>query len=105
MYAIVDIAGQQFKVEKEKQVFVHRLEGNEGDKVEFDRVMLVEDGDTVNVGTPVLEGAKVSGKIVSHLKSDKVIVFRKKRRKGFQVENGHRQYMSKVLIEDITLGA
>ncbi len=105
MYAIVDIAGQQFKVEKDKQVYVHRLEGNEGDKVEFDQVMLVEDGDNVTVGKPVLDGAKVSATIVSHLKGDKVIVFKKKRRKGYQVENGHRQQLSKLKIEEISLGA
>ncbi|MFP4470485.1 MAG: 50S ribosomal protein L21 [Bacteroidales bacterium] len=105
MYAIVDIAGQQIKVEKEKQVYVHRLEGNEGDKVEFDQVMLVENGDDVTVGKPLLDGAKVSATIVSHLKGDKVIVFKKKRRKGYQVENGHRQQLSKLKIEDISLGA
>ena len=105
MYAIVDIAGQQFKVEKDSEVFVHRLNGNEGDSLDFEKVMLLEDGDNVNVGKPFVEGAKVSATIVSHLKGDKVIVFRKKRRKGFQTENGHRQQFSKIKIEGISLDA
>lgn len=103
MYAIVDIAGQQFKVEKGQEVFVHRLEGDEGAKMEFDKVLLVDNNGKVQVGTPTVEGAKVSGKIVSHLKGDKVIVFKKKRRKGYQKSNGHRQFLSKVLIEKITV--
>lgn len=105
MYAIVDIAGQQFKVEKDKEVFVHRLEGNEGDTVNFEKVMLIEDGEAVNVGKPFVDGAKVSATILSHLKGDKVKVFKKKRRKGYQVENGHRQQFSKLKIEGITVGA
>lgn len=105
MYAIVDIAGQQFKVEKDKMVYVHRLEGKEGDVVTFDRVMLVDVENAVNVGKPLIEGATVTAKILSHLKGDKVIVFKKKRRKGYQKENGHRQFFSKIQIEGITLGA
>jgi large subunit ribosomal protein L21 len=105
MYAIVDIAGQQFKVEKDRHVYVHRLEGNEGDVVTFDRVMLVDVENEVNVGKPFVEGASVTAKIVSHLKGDKVIVFKKKRRKGYQKENGHRQFFSKIQIEGITVGA
>ena len=101
MYAIVEIAGQQFKVEEGKQIFVHRLEGKEGDKVEFDQVLLTADGDKVNVGAPTLK-AKVSAKIVEHLKGDKVLVFKKKRRKGYKVKNGHRQYLTKVSIEKIS---
>jgi large subunit ribosomal protein L21 len=101
MYAIVDIAGQQFKVEKGQEVFVHRLEGEKGAKLDFDKVMLIEhDGKTV-VGTPVIEGASVQGTIVDHLRGDKVFVFKKKRRKGFKKFNGHRQYLSLVKIEDI----
>jgi large subunit ribosomal protein L21 len=103
MYAIVDIAGQQFKVEKDKEIFVHRLEGNEGDNVNFEKVMLIEDGDAINVGKPFVEGATVSAKIVSHLKGDKVTVFKKKRRKGYQKQNGHRQYLSKIHIDGISL--
>jgi large subunit ribosomal protein L21 len=103
MYAIVDIAGQQFKVEKDKEIFVHRLEGNEGDNVNFEKVMLIEDGDAINVGKPFVEGATVSAKIVSHLKGDKVTVFKKKRRKGYQKQNGHRQYLSKIHIDGITV--
>lgn len=103
MYAIVDIAGQQFKVEKGQEVFVHRLDGEEGAKMEFEKVLLVDNKGNIQVGTPVVEGAKVSAKIVSHLKGDKVVVFKKKRRKGYQKSNGHRQYLSKVLIEKITV--
>ncbi len=102
MYAIVEIAGQQFKVEKNNQIFVHRLEGEEGASLEFDKVLLIEDGKSIKVGTPTVEGAKVSAKIISHLKGDKVIVFKKKRRKGYKVKNGHRQYLTKISIENIT---
>jgi len=103
MYAIVEIAGQQFKVEKDKKIFVHRLEGNEGDVVEFDRVLLVDEDGQVKVGAPVVEGSKVSGKILEHLKGDKVLVFKKKRRKGYQKMNGHRQYLTRIQIESINL--
>ncbi|RUA29784.1 MAG: 50S ribosomal protein L21 [Bacteroidetes bacterium] len=102
MYAIVEIAGQQFKVEKDQQIFVHRLEGEEGASLDFDKVLLIEDGKKIKVGTPLVEGAKVSAKILSHLKGDKVIVFKKKRRKGYKVKNGHRQYLTKISIESIT---
>ena len=101
MYAIVEIAGQQFKVEENQSIFVHRLEGEEGSSVEFDRVLMIEDGKKINVGTPVVEGAKVSAKILSHLKGDKVIVFKKKRRKGYKKKNGHRQHLTKIQIENI----
>lgn len=101
MYAIVEIAGQQFKVEKDQSIFVHRLEGEEGSNVDFDKVLLIEDGKKINVGTPIVEGAKVSAKILNHLKGDKVIVFKKKRRKGYRKKNGHRQYLTKIQIENI----
>ncbi len=101
MYAIVEIAGQQFKVEKDQSIFVHRLEGEEGSNVDFEKVLMIEDGKKINVGTPVVEGAKVSAKILSHLKGDKVIVFKKKRRKGYRKKNGHRQYLTKIQIENI----
>ena len=101
MYAIVEIAGQQFKVAKDQQIFVHRLEGKEGDKLTFDRVLLTEDGDKVTVGAPVIKGALVKATILEHLKGDKVIVFKKKRRKGYQVKNGHRQYLTSIKIESI----
>ena len=101
MYAIVDIAGQQFKVEKDQKVYVHRLEGKEGTKLEFDRVLLIDNDKSVVVGTPVISGAMVKAEIVDHLKGDKVVVFRKKRRKGFKVKNGHRQYLTQVVIQDI----
>lgn len=101
MYAIVEIAGQQFKVEKDQQLFVHRLEGKEGAKVSFDNVLLIDNKGKVNVGAPAIKGANVSAKILEHLKDDKVIVFKKKRRKGYKVKNGHRQYLTKIQIESI----
>ncbi len=101
MYAIVDIAGQQFKVEKDMKVYVHRLEGKEGEKVELDNVLLVDNDGKVTVGTPKVEGVKISAKILSHLKDDKVIVFKKKRRKGYQKSNGHRQFLTQIQIESI----
>jgi len=103
MYAIVEIAGQQFKVEQGQEVFVHRLNNDEGAEVEFDKVLLVDDEGSVKVGAPVVEGAKVNGKVVEHLRGDKVIVFKKKRRKGYQKQNGHRQDLTKVRIEKITV--
>jgi large subunit ribosomal protein L21 len=102
MYAIVDIAGQQFKVEKDTKVFAHRLEGKEGSKVTFDKVLLLEENGKVSVGTPTVAGATVSAKIVSHLKDGKVIVFKKKRRKGYQKQNGHRQALTELVIEGIS---
>jgi large subunit ribosomal protein L21 len=101
MIAIVDIAGQQFKVEKGQKLFVHRLEGNAGDKVEFSNVLLLDNSGTLSVGTPNIEGASVSATILEHMKGDKVLVFKKKRRKGYQKCNGHRQYLSKIEIADI----
>jgi len=104
MFAIVEIAGQQFKVEKERKIFVHRLPNAEGEQIDFDKVMLVDNEDTIAVGTPYLKGAKVSAKVLNHVKGDKVFVFKKKRRKGYIKFNGHRQYFSQILIENIELG-
>merc|ERR1711916_222572 len=101
MYAIVDIAGQQFKVEKDQQIFVHRLEAAEGDKVEFDSVLLIDDKGKVNVGAPAIEGALVTAKVLRHLKGDKTIVFKKKRRKGYKKKQGHRQYFTEIQIDAI----
>ena len=101
MYAIVEIAGQQFKVEKDQQIFVHRLDSKEGEKVTFDNVLLIEINGKVKVGSPNVSGAKVTAKVLEHLKGDKVIVFKKKRRKGYRVKNGHRQYLSKIEIQKI----
>lgn len=101
MYAIVEIAGQQFKVEKDQQVFVHRLDAKEGAKVDFDNVLLTDADGKVNVGAPAIKGAKVSASVVRHLKGDKVIVFRKKRRKGYKKKNGHRQALTELKIEGI----
>ena len=103
MYAIVEIAGQQFKVEKDQKLFVHRLQTKEGDKVTFDGVLLTDDGKKVNIGTPRVLGAEVTAKVLAHMKADKVKVFKKKRRKGYQKLNGHRQYMSHIEIESISL--
>jgi large subunit ribosomal protein L21 len=100
MYAIVEIAGQQFKVAKDQKVFVHRLQDEEGSKVTFDNVLLVDDG-KVTIGAPAIDGAAVTAKILKHLKGDKVIVFKKKRRKGYKVKNGHRQFLSEIQIESI----
>ncbi|TAF67202.1 MAG: 50S ribosomal protein L21 [Cytophagales bacterium] len=101
MYAIVEIAGQQFKVEKNKFIYTHRLKAEEGSQVEFDQVFLIDNEGSVSVGKPTVSGAKVKAKVLQHLKGDKVIVFKKKRRKGYQKQNGHRQYLTKILIEDI----
>ena len=101
MYAIVEIAGQQFKVEKDQKVFVHRLQAEEGKKVAFDNVLLLADGDKVTVGAPAIDGAQVGAKVLKHLKGDKVIVFKKKRRKGYRVKNGHRQALTEIQIDNI----
>jgi large subunit ribosomal protein L21 len=101
MYAIVEIAGQQFKVVKDQKVFVHRLQTEEGKKVDFDNVLLIGDGDKVTVGAPAIDGAQVGAKVLKHLKGDKVIVFKKKRRKGYRVKNGHRQALTEIVIENI----
>ena len=101
MYAIVDIAGKQFRVEKDRFVYAPLMDGKEGSKVDFKDVLLIDNNGKVKVGAPTVKGASVSGKILEHVKGDKVIVFKKKRRKGYQVRNGHRQKYSKILIEDI----
>lgn len=101
MYAIVEIAGQQFKVVQDQKLFVHRLESAEGDSVSFDRVLLIENDGKVQVGTPTLEAAKITAKVLKHVKGDKVIVFKKKRRKGYTVKNGHRQFFTQIQIESI----
>ena len=101
MYVIVDIQGQQFKVEKDQKLFVHRIDANEGDSVEFDKVLLIENDSDITIGSPTVEGAKVVVEILSHVKGDKVLVFKKKRRKGYRKLNGHRQQFSRVLVKDI----
>ena len=102
MYAIVEIAGQQFKVAKDQKVYVHRLQGDEGSSVSFDKVYLLDDGTKVTLGAPAITGASVEAKVVKHLKGDKVIVFKKKRRKGYRVKNGHRQSLTEILIQSIS---
>jgi large subunit ribosomal protein L21 len=101
MYAIVEIAGQQFKVEKDQRCYVHQLEGKPGSSVTFENVLLLDDDGKVSVGAPAVKGVQVTAKIEQHLKGDKVIVFKKKRRKGYKVKNGHRQRLTEILIKDI----
>ena len=101
MYAIVEMAGQQFKVAKDQKVYVHRLQTEEGKKVVFDKVLLLDDNGSVTVGAPVIDGAAVEAKVIKHLKGDKVIVFKKKRRKGYRKKNGHRQYLTEIVVESI----
>jgi large subunit ribosomal protein L21 len=101
MYAIVEIAGQQFKVQKDQKIFVHRLDAEEGKKVEFNDVLLIDDGKKVTLGAPAIEGAKVTAEVNEHVKGDKVIVFRKKRRKGYRKKNGHRQSFTALTIKTI----
>ncbi|HEY3372912.1 MAG TPA: 50S ribosomal protein L21 [Prolixibacteraceae bacterium] len=101
MYAIVEIAGQQMKAEKGRKIYVHRLVNAEGDTVVFDKVLLVDNDGEVKVGAPVVEGATVTVTVLEHVKGDKVLVFKKKRRKGYQKMNGHRQYMTKIQIEEV----
>ncbi|MFZ9848890.1 MAG: 50S ribosomal protein L21 [Flavobacteriales bacterium] len=104
MYAIVEIAGQQFKVQKDQQIFVHHLEAEEGNKITFEKVLLVDNNGAITVGAPAVSGAKVTAKVVSPLvKGDKVYVFKKKRRKGYQKMNGHRQQFTQLQIEDISV--
>jgi large subunit ribosomal protein L21 len=101
MYAIVEIAGQQFKVQKDQKIFVHRLAAETGSKIEFDRVLLVDNGGKISIGAPAIAGAKVTAEVMDHVKGDKVIVFRKKRRKGYKKKNGHRQSFTAITIKDI----
>ncbi len=101
MYAIVEIAGQQFKVERGNKVYVHRLEANEGAKIEFDKVLLLDNAGKISVGNPTVDGAKVAATVISHVKGDKVFVFKKKRRKGYQKWNNHRQSFTQILIQGV----
>lgn len=106
MYAIVEIAGHQYKVQKDQQIFVNRLQDAEGAKIQFDRVLLIDDNGKVTVGAPAIDGAAISASVLKHLKGDKVIIFKKKRRKGYQKKNGFRAYLSEIKIDNIiTSGA
>ena len=102
MYAVVEIQGSQFKVKKDQKLFVNRLNAKEGSKISFDNVLLVDDGKKVQVGRPNLQGTSVEAKVVAHKKDDKVIVFKKKRRKGYKVKNGHRQAITEIIIQGIS---
>ncbi|HMK07226.1 MAG TPA: 50S ribosomal protein L21 [Flavobacterium sp.] len=104
MYAIVEIAGQQFKVSKDLKVYVNRLSDDEGAAISFAKVLLLDDNGTITLGAPAVEGASVEAKVLQHLKGDKVIIFKKKRRKGYKKRNGHRQYLTQIQISGITLG-
>ena len=102
MNAVVEISGKQFKVTKDSKLYVHRLDAKEGSKVSFENVLLLDNGSKVVVGTPTVKGASVEAKVVKHLKDDKVIVFKKKRRKGYKVKNGHRQALTEIVIEKVS---
>jgi large subunit ribosomal protein L21 len=102
MYAIVEIAGQQFKIEKDQKLFVHRLQEEEGASINIDKVLLLGNGDNITLGAPAIEGAFAEAKVLGHLKGDKVIVFKKKRRKGYRKKNGHRQYLTQIQISTIS---
>ncbi len=101
MYAIVEISGKQFKVEKNKFIYTDKVEPKSGKKVEFNNVLFISNKGKVKIGTPTIKGSKVTGEVLTQLKDDKVIVFKKKRRKGYKVKNGHRQQITKILIKDI----
>jgi large subunit ribosomal protein L21 len=101
MYAIVDIAGQQHKVKSKQKIYVHRLDAAEGSQVEFNKVLLVDKDGAISVGMPFVDGTRVAATVVAHVKDDKVLVFKKKRRKGYKRLNGHRQYLTELLIQGI----
>lgn len=101
MYAIVEIAGQQFKVEKDRKIYVHRLQAEEGEAVDFEKVLLVDNDGKIKVGTPTVKDAKVTARVLEHIKGDKVLVFKKKKRKGYKKLNGHRQQFTQLLIDSI----
>jgi large subunit ribosomal protein L21 len=101
MFAIIDFGGTQYKVEKDTKLYVNRLDTEEGESFDIEKVLLVDNDGKVKVGTPVVKGAKVTAKVLEHLKGDKVIVFKKKRRKGYRVKNGHRQFLTQIQIEEI----
>ena len=101
MYAIVEMAGQQFKVSKDQKIFVHRLDESEGSEVIFDKVLLIDQNGAITLGAPAIDGASVQAKVLRHVKGDKVLVFKKKRRKGYKVKNGHRQFFTEISVEEI----
>lgn len=102
MYAIVEIAGQQFKVQENQYIYTHRLPADLDADVTFDKVLLVDNDGAITIGAPTISGASISGKVLAHVKGDKVIVFKKKRRKGYRRKNGHRQQLTKIQIEKIS---
>ena len=102
MFAVIEISGQQFKVQKNQKLLVNRLNEKEGSKISFDNVLLIDNGKEFTLGTPKVAGCLVEAKVIKHIKGDKVIVFKKKRRKGYRVKNGHKQHLSEILIESIS---
>lgn len=105
MYAIVKIQGQQFRVEKDRKLYVHRLQDEEGATIKLEDVLLIDNDGKIKVGEPTIKNASVTAKVLKHLKGDKIFVFKKKRRKGYKKFNGHRQYLTQILIEDINAAA
>lgn len=101
MFAIIDFGGFQYKVEKDSKLFVNRLETEEGESFEIEKVLLIDNDGAVKVGTPTVDGAKVKAKVLEHMRGDTLVVFKKKRRKGYKVRNGHRQYLTRIQIEEI----
>jgi large subunit ribosomal protein L21 len=101
MYAIVDIAGKQYKVTKDQYVYAPKLDAEEGATLEFKNVLLIDNDSSIAIGTPTIAGATILGKVLEHVKGDKLVVFKKKRRKGYAKRNGHRQQFTKVMIENI----
>ena len=102
MFAVVEILGQQFKVQKNQKLFVNKLDEKEGSKIAFDNVLLIDNGKDFSLGTPTIDEYFVEAKIIKHLRGEKVVVFKKKRRKGYRVKNGHKQHLSEILIESIS---
>jgi len=102
MFAVVEISGQQFKVQKDQKLLVNKLDKKEGSKISFENVLLIDNGKEFSLGTPTIDGYSVEAKIIKHLRGEKVVVFKKKRRKGYRVKNGHKQHLSEILIESIS---
>ncbi len=101
MYAIVEIGGQQFKISKDQKIYVNLVQNEEGSELEFDQVLLLAEGEKIQVGKPLVQGARVKATVLAHVKADKVLVFKKKRRKGYQKMNGHRQPLTQIQIQEI----
>ena len=101
MYAIVNILGKQYKVRENQRILVDKIDSVEGKTIEFDKIYLIDEGQKISIGTPIVENSLVSAEVLGHQKGDKIIVFKKKRRKGYAVKNGHRQHYTQLLIKKI----